>query len=149
MSEFERLDLSGLNLTETSIDFAGTILSADYGSGYEDTAVVGLAAREWVLEAAVLPDTDEYLIQGGHGIETRAAYLWNFYVRHMEAGRRPFWVRDQKDGRDYLVKFLDERLTYEVFTAVLYSAGLQLRQRRVRGVESPSDPNVPENNAEI
>lgn len=145
---FERLDLAGLNFVQLGDDFAGTILSADFGGGFKATAVVNEDVREWLLQADVLVDLeDEGLLvdAGEQGMLTRARYLWGFYRRHMLAGQRPFWIRCPFERADYLAEFADTALTYDVFTAVLYATGFTLRQRRVRGVESVGAPVTEDN----
>jgi hypothetical protein len=136
----ERLDTTALNFTDLTLNHEGTTLSADFGSGYVAAAVVNLSVREWSLSGDVLLDTEEHMIDAGeYGPQTRARYLFNFYERHMDAGRRPFWVRVPFEHRDYLVEFAEERMTFDIFTGVLFSAGLTIRQRRVSGVSSPAD----------
>ncbi len=138
MTDFETLDITGFNVVAIGHDFTGTTLSADFGSGYKATAVVGRSVREWELACDVLLDlADEpYLINAGeHGLQTRLQYLWDFYERHMAAGCKPFWFRDERERRAYLVEFVDVKLTLDVFTSAMYGAGFTLRQRRVRGVE--------------
>lgn len=146
---FERLDLwPGLNVVQMGDDFAGTILSADFGGGYKATAVVNEDVREWLLQADALVDLeDENLLvgAGAQGMQTRARYLWGFYRRHMLAGQRPFWFRCPFESADFLAEFTDTALTYDVFTSVLYAAGFTLRQRRVRGVESQGAQVAEEN----
>lgn len=137
---FERLDTTALNFTDLTLNHEGTTLSADFGAGYVAAAVVNLSVREWSLSGDVLLDTEEHMVDAGvDGPQTRARYVFNFYERHMDAGRRPFWVRVPFENRDYLVEFGEERLTFDIFTGVLFSTGLTLKQRRVRGVASPSD----------
>lgn len=145
---YERLDLTGLNFAQIGDDFAGTILSADFGGGYRATAVVGEDVREWLMRADVLVDLDDeglLVDAGAQGTQTRARYLWGFYRRHMLAGQKPFWIRCPFEKADFLAEFADTALTYDVFTSVLYATGFTLRQRRVRGVESQG-AQVPEEN---
>lgn len=135
---YEQLDQTGFRFEETSVEFA--LLSANFGGGYEATSLVGLASglREWSVRVDALPLMDEYTVNDGvHGDQTRADYLWDFYVRQMAAGNKSFWLVDVKDGLNYLVKFMDTKLSYRVFTALVYGTGLRLRERRERGVESP------------
>ncbi|HYG78929.1 MAG TPA: hypothetical protein VD861_00995 [Pyrinomonadaceae bacterium] len=141
MNDFERLDQTGFIITDTTINYAGTRLTGNYGSGYKDTAIIGLPLREWTVQIDVLPALDRYSIVHDGGRETRADYLWNFYCRQMDADNL-FRIIDQKDGKEYLVEFVDEQLTYEVLTRVLYATGLQLKQRRVKGVEGVSAPGA-------
>jgi hypothetical protein len=144
-TEFETLDQTGFKIEDTSINYEKTLLSAEFGSGYQATAIIGLPVREWTVQIDVLPDLEQHQLTTERGFETRANYLWDFYCRQMDAGSRPFWIRDKKDTREYLVKFADRKLTYKVFTTKLFSSGFQLVQTRVKGVSSPGAPIDAEN----
>lgn len=144
-AHYETLDQTGFKIEDTSINYEKTMLTAQFGSGYQATAIIGLPLREWTVTIEVLPKLDRYSIQHPGGRETRADYIWNFFCRQMDAGSSPFWIRDQKENRVYLVGFVDLKLTYKVFTRVLYSTGLQLVQRRVQGVEGVGAPTDVEN----
>jgi len=135
---FETLDQTGFKFEATAVEFAQ--LSANFGGGYEATSLIGLASglREWNIRIAALPDMAEHTIETvAYGIQTRADYLWDFYVRQQAAGNKSFWLVDVREELKYLVKFVETKLTYEVFTATLYAASLRLRERRERGVTSP------------
>lgn len=135
---YEQLDQTGFRFEETGVAFA--ILSASFGGGVEASSRVGLSTglRKWSIQIAALPDMAEYTVNDGtHGDQTRADYLWDFYLRQMAAGNSPFWLVDVRDGLNYLACFVETELTYRVFTAAVYGTGLRLRERRVPGVESP------------
>lgn len=96
----------------------------------------------------LLEDDSGYLLleddSGGLVLErlsTRAQYLWRFFRVSKTLGNQPFWIEvdDPEDGNSklFLVCFADTRLTYSILCAKAYSTGLQLRQRRLVGVESP------------
>lgn len=83
-------------------------------------------------------------LAGGHnpgedlgGLQSRADYLWSFFNRHKRAGDKPFIVEFEMPGS--LVKearlfvFSEDRLTYTLFAARLFSCGLALEQARVEG----------------
>jgi hypothetical protein len=149
--QIERLNTEGFLFEDTSI--GGSNLRANYGDGYGEGAVIGSPAglRGWKVKIGVLPHTEDYSINAGeHGLQTRALYLWRFYERHNVANAfKPFWMRDPFLLQDFLVEIAEERLSYAMLCRLAYSTGLTLRQRRVHGVESPSDPIVVENNDSI
>jgi len=71
-----------------------------------------------------------------NGRQTRAAYLWNFFLRSKVKGNRPFQVEDPMDVTGATVlyaEFVDpnHELSYGMLCSAVYSTGLQLRQRRV------------------
>lgn len=147
---FEELITEGFSFTSRSV--RGATLRATYGSGYAEGAVIGLGLLGWKVKIGALPDVEgEYLVNAGEfGLQTRAAYLWDFFVRHnVENARKPFWLRCPFTRRDYLAEIDADELEFEAFCLTVFSAGLPLRQRRVAGVESPSDPVTAENNQEI
>lgn len=86
-----------------------------------------------VLGGISAPKTDPGILTG----ETRAEYLWQFFLRSKVAGDKPFWIWDVKTNKSYLASFVEHRLSYQIFCAQVYGAGLQLKQRRVMGVGSP------------
>lgn len=151
MTDFERLDTTGFLFEGTSV--RGFNLMGNYGDGYREGVVTGHpeGLRKWKVKINALPDSDDYMVNAGvYGMQTRAEYLWQFYVRHnVRAAFKPFWVRDPKTRQDFLAEIVDEELDYGMLCAIAYSTGLTLRQRRVRGVASVGDPITAENNAEI
>jgi hypothetical protein len=161
---YETLSTAGFLYTQTGISVA--LLKADFGDGYGTSALIGSnqGLRTWAIKIDALPDNFDYvgsdgfiLLEDGSFLltednqkveieksdsevltgETRAEYLWQFFLRSKVAGNLPFWVWDLKTNQNYLAEFVDDELTYEVFCYRVYGAGLQLRQRRVRGVKSP------------
>jgi hypothetical protein len=69
--------------------------------------------------------------------KTRAAYLWQFFRARKAAHDEPFFIEleDPETGtrQTYLASFSDQRLSYAVLCAKVYSTGLALRERRVIG----------------
>ena len=90
----------------------------------------------------MLPDSFDQVGAVTRTSETRAAYLWNFFQRSKAAGNQVFWLQDPKDELFYLVEFIDDALSFEVLCAKVYSTGLQLRQRRLVGIESPAETTL-------
>lgn len=138
MTDFERLNTEGFQLTGRSI--RGFTLRASYGDGYAEGAVIGSpeGLRSWRVKIAALPDIEGmFLIEAGeHGLQTRARYLWEFFIRHnVAAAHKPFWLRDEVEKKDFLAEIVEEELDFDVFCTTVFGAGLTLRQRRVSGVE--------------
>lgn len=153
MSEngFERLITTGFLFEGIAI--RGETLRASYGSGYGEGAVVGNpeGLRTWKVKIGALPNVEgEDLINAGaQGLQTRFEYLFDFFVRHNVANaRKPFWVKDPVDGRDYLAEIAEDEMDFKMLSRVVMQAGLTIRQRRVFGQTSPGDA-VSENNQEF
>lgn len=150
-SEIERLITDGFLFEGLSIRGAG--LFASYGDGYGEGVITGSPAGllTWKVKIAALPDTDNFLINAGqYGLQTRWAYLWDFYDRHNVASwHKVFWLRDPKTQRDYLADIAEEQLDYQMFCLTVASVGLTIRQRRVHGQESPGAPALPANTDSI
>lgn len=136
--DFPTLDLAGMNVD--TVDHSFSLLTANYGDGYQDNALVGSAGGllEFGLSAGVLPDDATYgsLIGG----QSRFAYYYDWYCARMAEGNPPFFI-EWRD-RMYLVSFKETRLSYEVFTSDLFTTGLALRQRRVAGIINNDDGSV-------
>lgn len=143
----ERLIIEGFLFESKSVRGAG--LFANYGDGYGEGVRTGHpdGLLKWKAKIAVLPDTEEFLINAGEfGLQTRERYLWDFYCRHMVANwHKPFWLRDPKSNRDYLADFVEEELDYQLLCLTASSTGLTIRQRRVHGQDSPGDAAAVEN----
>lgn len=129
--EYEQLELLGSFGLEEEISF--DFLEADYGDGYEDSALIGSAAglRAWRLKYNVLPGTLDNAPEAGPlSMQSRADYLWDFFCQRKAEGNKPFIITSLRDGQQYLVKFVEHKLTYTMFMVKLFSTGLSLRQRR-------------------
>lgn len=131
---FEVLNTSGFLFTQTGLPVS--LARADYGDGYAPpAAIVGSpnGLRGWALKIDALPNTEEGLI----GDLSRADYLWEFWNARKREGNVAFWIQDPKDDKYYLVEFTADELSYELLCSLVYSTGLQLRQRRDRAQASP------------
>jgi hypothetical protein len=150
MPDLETLDTTGYIFTDVKVKVS--ILSADFGEGYEAAATIGGGLRTWVMKIDVLPDnfTDAVPVQGTQ--ETRAAYLWNFFLRSKLAGNQPFRFRHADPGQqeqEWLACFVDDELSYSILCSRIFSTGLQLRQRRLRSQDSPGVPTDEQNPDQI
>lgn len=64
-------------------------------------------------------------------IESEANYLWHLFQRSKtgyEDVNRPIIITSPRDGKDYLVVFSDNEISYELFMTRLYSTGVDLEQ---------------------
>ncbi|HEY0545320.1 MAG TPA: hypothetical protein VGC91_08100 [Pyrinomonadaceae bacterium] len=138
--DYELLDTTGFHFAEMSVSVA--VLTANYGDGYGDGALVGSpeGLHKWSIEISLLPDLEEYSIYSfDPSGETRARYLYNLFLRSKAAGNRPFRFVEPGTGKEYFAEFVEHTLTWSQFTAKAFSAQLEIRQRRVRDYESPTD----------
>jgi hypothetical protein len=143
---FEEIITEGFRIESAGIEFH--LLRAPFGDGFDASALVGSpdGLRSWSISIDVLPHLEDYLLDAGEfGLQTRALYLWEFFCRHKGAGDKSFVIVDPIDERKYFARFVDNKLTYQLLTRKLYSTGLELEQRRERGVEVTSDPVDVEN----
>ena len=151
MSGIDRIITDGFSFEAHSVRGSG--LGASYGDGYAEGIRTGHpeGLKAWKMKVDALSDFEEQTVNAGEfGLQTRWAYLWDLYVRHNVANwHQPFWFRDPKSGRDYLVEIVEEELSYQMFSLMVATVGITLRQRRVYGVESPGAPTTVENPAEI
>lgn len=136
-----------------TISVRGETLGAMYGAGYGEGVRVGPKGglKSWKIKVSALPDFDDYQINAGEfGLQTRWQYVEGFYTRHnVENWHKVFRFVDPKSRREYLADIAEEQLDMQTFSLFVATVGLTIRQRRVYGVESPSDPVAVENNAEI
>lgn len=70
-----------------------------------------------------------------NGTQTRARYIWDLFVRSKINGDRPFEIEDPMDTTGATILygcFADDALNYPILCSLIYSAGLSIRQRRIR-----------------
>lgn len=129
----ERLRTTGFLFTRTEIGSA--VLSVDFGDAYRSPgAVIGAELRKWTARVEVLPDDPlRGLVEG----QSRASYLWDFWHTSKAADDAPFWLHDYKDDQFYLVSFVDDELSFEMLCSLVFSTGVEFRERRIAGVTSP------------
>ena len=128
-------------------DIEFSILEIDYGDGYDDSALIGssLGTRSWRFLYKVLPGTMDSPVQvGAATLQSRADYIWDFFCRRKAEGNGSFTLTCPRDGKRYLAKFVDHKLSYEMFMTKLFSSGLSIKQRRERGVNVLEDGSLGE-----
>lgn len=122
------------------------LVEQEMGDGYDYSILTGSSAglRSWALVFKVLPGTLDGGIDLGDEVQSRADYLWNFFLRRKAEANSSFKLVDPKDGKSYLVKFLEHELSYEMFAGQLFSSGVKLVQRREVGVNTLDDGSLGE-----
>lgn len=120
---------------EESIGFM--TLENSLGDGYASLLLVGSAAgtREFRLTMPTLAD-DAVAARQVTGINgdalNYADYLWDLYCETRGSGKL-FAIQSTLNDQFYLCRFGDERLTYQRMFSKLYSSGVSVLQRRVKG----------------
>jgi hypothetical protein len=139
--DLELLDDTGFSFEQVAIQ--ASRITAQLGDGFVRSTRIG--AREglkaWKIKADVLPDLPEYLIEQ----ETRARYLWQFWVRHkLENDLEIFRMRDpfaRNPERPYVfARFQEDNLDYQILTGCLYAFGLAIVEARIPDLD-PNDYN--------
>jgi hypothetical protein len=166
MPDLFTLDTTGFLFTEIAGEWNVMSADFGDGFEAAATVGSAEGTRQWTMRVDVLPGTDaapaiadelepfyllteggDYVLtEGGDRIlleheSTRAEYLWRAFRVSKANGNRPFWIEiedpDNNTRKLYLASFADNKLSYAVLCARIYSTGLVLRQRRLRDVESP------------
>jgi hypothetical protein len=125
---------SALNLVaKVNADTSTTLCTAEAsGAAIELMAnTAGVAGNSITL---TVDGTRLTKVAFANGQQTRARYLWDFIVRSKAKGNRPFELVDPMDVSDATVlyaEFVDNTLTFQMLCSLVYSTGLNLRQRRV------------------
>lgn len=125
------------------IDFAGTMLSVEYGGGFREDEVIFPPMRGWSLNYSALSKRVHIQLRDGERA-SRLNYIWNFYVASKAGGNLPFVVRCPRDEKLYLAYFPDDALEMTMVDNYLATTGLALRQTSVRGVAVNADGSVDE-----
>lgn len=117
-----------------------SILRADYGDGFADTAIVGAPGgrKQFALSAGVWPDSvDQPLISG----ETIMEYYWSFFEARLDAGNEPFII-EWRD-RSWLVELAEPQHGVSTHTSDLFTPhGITLNMRRVSGLTHALDGSI-------
>ncbi len=136
-------DLNDKGFAYEAVGIKAARLSADFGDGYTASARIGDARglKAWKLRISALPDMPEYLVEQ----ETRARYLWNFFLRHkLEKDCDVFRLRDPFPREPHLIycfaQFSEDELEYGVFSEAVFSTGLTIKEARLPYLD-PNDYN--------
>lgn len=148
VDEIETLDPVGFLFEQVGVK--ASRLSANYGDGYTRGARLGSAEglRAWRVRIEALPDMPQYRAGVGAYEDTRARYLWEFWMRHkLEKTSEIFRLLDPfpRDRNKLYVfaKFQEDEMNWQMFHASLFSAGLVLLQARIP-YKDPNDFNQQE-----
>lgn len=144
IEDYVELNLAGMEIG--AIEWKGERLTADFGSGYGASAVVGHASGLWGWEimSDCLPDDEDY--QNEIGGLPRFEYYFNFIRDHITGDTDIFEIDFR--GRKFHASFEENSISGEMLTYDLFSlSGVKLKQRRVPGIYYRSDGSVfhPEN----
>jgi hypothetical protein len=136
LSSFEEFNLTGMDIDD--FDATGEIIEANYGAGYGDKAVVGGTLHRWRVSAGVLCDAASY----GDPIEGVPSfqYYYDFFLEHTTGGSDIFEIEFR--GKRYHASFASPTQSYEMFTIDLFGGGLEIKQRRARGVVYNDDGSI-------
>lgn len=110
------------------LDFSGSVLSAGFGWGYQIADTIFPPLRACTLSYPTL-HRDAMI-----GLVSRHDYLWNFYEARKTAANEPFLMKSPKDGKWFLWRFADDKLSYELLDLYMASSGVKLEQANVQGV---------------
>lgn len=140
--EFEKLEDIGDFGLDCGVAFA--IVKQKLGEGYSNRLLIGSATGtfDWRLVLNVLPGTPDGGIMVGDELQSRADYFWKFFCRHMARASASFIITDPLSDKDYLVGFAENKLTYRMFAAKLFSSGIALEYRREPGVATLEDGSL-------
>jgi hypothetical protein len=142
MPEFPRLQFTGSYGFDCEVAFA--IIRQELGDGYGNRLLTGSSAGipGWRLAMNVLPGTPDGGIEVAGDIISREKYIWDFYIARGAEASGSFILTDPRSGRDYLVGFAENKLSYKNFGIKLYSTGLPLEYRREPGVPTLEDGSL-------
>ena len=112
-------------------------LTNDLSNGYTSQVLFGsnTGLRTFTLKLPTLAHGDVMAntVTGINGDTlTREQYVWELYCECMVSGD-PFVFQSSRNNQYYLVRFLDEELTYERMKVTIYGSGIKLQQVRESG----------------
>lgn len=138
INDYPSLDMTYVNVDD--VTSPRSILRADYGEGYADTAIVGAPGgrKQFALSAGVWPDSvDQPLISG----ETIMEYYWSFFEARLDAGNEPFIIEWR--SRSWLVELAEPQHGVSTHTSDLFTPhGITLNMRRVSGLTHALDGSL-------
>lgn len=153
MSAYETFNPTGFSIRNLKLKVPR--LTANYGGGYKDAALTDspYALRRWTLACDAMPNDAAYMIAPpDREAQTRAGYFLGFWGRHqaeitngtVTAVNKPFIFLDPTDGKLYYASFVESELSLDTVTAALFTVGIEIEQRRIRGVNTLADGSIGE-----
>jgi len=137
---FEVLLYRGHFHVTEELDYSGSILGAGLGWGYRTDETIFPPLRACTLSYPTLHKDAMILVSTGPDVfVSRHDYLWAFYEASKTAGNKPFLMKSPKDGKYFLWRFADNKLSYELIDLFLASSGVKLEQANVQGVTPDHD----------
>ena len=130
------------------INYDGALLSAEYPFGYREDAVIGVPLLYWRLSYTALHKRVGVQLPDGERA-SRLNYVWGMYRESKDNGNRPFILRCPRDEKFYLAHFPENNLELEMVDQFLATAGLPIKQLRVRGVSTNTDGSLNEDTLPI
>jgi len=130
---FQTLIYRGHFHVTEELDYSGSILSAGMGWGYQDADTIFPPLRNCSLSYPTL-HRDAMIEVSEDVFKDRLSYLWDFYEARKTAANEPFLMKSPKDGKWFLWRFADEKLSYELLDLYMASSGVKLEQANVRGL---------------
>lgn len=138
LSDFQEISLQGMEFD--TVTWRGEILRAEFGAGYGAKAVVGDPGglHRWAISSECLPGDVDYgnLIEG----KPRFDYYFDFIRDHITGDRDVFQI-DYR-GKKYHASFAEPEFGAEVLTYDLFNGGIEIRQRRVKGITYDTDGSI-------
>lgn len=147
-NDYEKLQCFGEFGLTVSVSF--DLLKFPKPGGYRDAAVItgrSEGTKRFSLKFDYLPKTvGDYGVDAGAelgGLQSRADYLWAFFVRHKQQGDKPFILEFDMPGQtglqQMLCLFADDEMVYTHFAARMFSTGLNLEQVFEEGWQQGTD----------
>ena len=141
----EMLDDTGFIFTD--VGFLAPRKTANFGDGYTAGARLStVELRAWKVRIDCLPDFPITCIETY--LQTRARYLYEFWLRHkLQKESEIFLMRDPfpRDSTRTLsnvyARFTTEELNYSLNTEFLFTSGLTIREARVKGLPDATEYN--------
>lgn len=138
LSDFIELDMTYVNVDQ--VRSPRSVLRADYGDGYADTAIVGAPGgrKSFTLSAGVWPDDESIAtVEGVSAME----YYWSFFEDRLDNGNEPFIIEWR--GRKWLVDLAEPEHGVDTHTLDLFTPfEITVNMRRVTGLIHALDGSV-------
>jgi hypothetical protein len=146
--ELKQLLYRGNFSLSLGIEYEGVILSANYPFGYREDAVIGAPLRLWQLNYTALHKRVNVQLPNGERA-SRLNYVWGVYCESKDNGNRPFILRCPRDDKFYLAYFPENNLQIQMVDSYLATAGLPIKQLRIKSVATNADGSLDEDDLPV
>lgn len=123
-------------------DYSGAILSAEFGGGYRVDETIFPKLLYGKLTYSALLRRPKTLTNSEGKLVSRLRYVWDAYTYSKDNGNEPFVMRSPLDDKPYLWIFGEDNLEITLVDQLLATAGLSVRQVRVKGVATNADGSL-------